>query len=212
LKQKDVTNYAFLGYPVLQASDILLYKGDYVPVGEDQVAHLELSREIVRRFHSVFKCQIFPEPQPLLTKSARIIGTDGQKKMSKSLDNYIACAEEPEILKKKVLAMFTDPQRPRREDKGHPENCNVFAFHGLYGNSRIENIRSDCKSAVLGCSDCKRELLGFIEGFVSPIRERREKLLNSGDIADVLNEGNKKAQKVAASVMDEVRDAIFKSK
>ncbi|MBI4244224.1 MAG: tryptophan--tRNA ligase [Planctomycetes bacterium] len=209
LEHKDITNYAFLGYPVLQAADILLYKGDYVPVGEDQDSHLELSREIVRRFHHLFKCNIFPEPQSLHTSTPKVLGTDGQKKMSKSLDNYLACSEDQKVLQKKVLSMFTDPLRPRKEDKGHPENCNVFTFHNLFGNQGVEKIRKECKEAVLGCSDCKKELLGFIENFVAPIREHRESLLKTGEIRDIINEGNKKAIAVASSVMKEVKSAVF---
>lgn len=209
LSDKDAANYAFLGYPVLQTADIVLYKGEYVPVGEDQVPHLELAREVVRRFHHVFKCDIFPEPQPLLTKWPKILGTDGVKKMSKSLNNYISCSEEQKTLQKKVLAMYTDPKRPRKEDPGHPEDCNVFSFHKLFGSTNTAKIETDCRNAVLGCVDCKKELLGHVESFAAPVREKRRRLLESGEVDEILRDGNRRAAEVAGKVMQEVTKAVF---
>lgn len=210
LKDKDVRTYAFLGYPVLQAADILLYKGDTVPVGEDQLPHLELAREIVRRFHHIFKTNIFPEPQPKLTQTARLLGIDGRK-MSKSYNNYIALSDSPEIIKKKTISMFTDPSRTRKTDPGHPDICNVFNYHKIFNNKETNSIQHDCKNAKIGCTDCKDRLGEIIIKLLEPVRNKRDELLrDKKQLIFIIEDGNKKALEVALSTMKEVRNAVFK--
>ncbi len=211
LAEKGVDNYAFLGYPVLQAADICLYKGDAVPVGEDQLPHLELTREIVRRFNHVVGRDVFPEPQPKLTSTPLMLGLDGRK-MSKSYGNAIPLApEEPAEFRKKVLAMFTDPARKRRSDPGHPEICNVWSFHGLFGPAdRKAEIGKLCSTAAIGCTDCKTELHGRMESFFKPFWERRRELAaRPGRVDEILAAGREKAGRIAAATMAEVKEALF---
>ncbi|OHB71812.1 MAG: tryptophan--tRNA ligase, partial [Planctomycetes bacterium RBG_16_43_13] len=183
LANKDVSNYAFLGYPVLQASDILLYKGDAVPVGEDQLPHLELTREIVRRFNSLFGA-VFPEPQAKLTEVPRILGSDGRK-MSKSYGNAIELCEKVAEIKKKVMSMFTDPARIRRTDLGHPDRCNVFSYHNLFSEkNRVGEIKVECSTAKIGCTECKGELAERLNTFLTPIREKRNNILETKGLLD----------------------------
>src|SRR5579863_9678020 len=177
LAEKGVDNYAFLGYPVLQAADILLYKGNVVPVGEDQLPHLELTREIVRRFHSVFGKEIFPEPAGKLTPTPRLMGLDNRR-MSKSFGNTIDLCEDLVSVEKKVKGMFTDPNRKKRSDPGNPEVCNVFAFHGMLNTpERHAQINADCRAAKIGCVECKAELAGKLLDWLRPLQERRRALL-----------------------------------
>ncbi|HLD49910.1 MAG TPA: tryptophan--tRNA ligase [bacterium] len=157
IKGRDLRTFGFLGYPVLQAADILLYKAEKVPVGEDQLPHLELAREIVRRFNHLYQTKVFPEPQPVLTSAPKVPGLDGRK-MSKSYDNCIYLADSPEVVEKKVKTMVTDPARKRREDKGHPEVCPVFFHHKLYNEGQIEKVARECSGALRGCVDCKMEM------------------------------------------------------
>jgi tryptophanyl-tRNA synthetase len=207
--EEEVTkiNYGHLGYPVLQAADILIYKADTVPVGEDQVPHIELCREIARRFNGLYG-NVFPEPQAKLTRFPRVPGLDGQR-MSKSQGNVILISESPEEIRKKVATMFTDPLRPRRSDPGHPDNCPVFAFHKMFNDAESGTIRRDCESARLGCVDCKARMAEKLAEYLSPIRERRKELeRNPQRIEAILEEGTDKARAVAQETMDEVRKAM----
>jgi len=207
IKDRDLTNYAFLGYPVLQASDILIYKAGVVPVGEDQVAHLELTREITRRFNTMYG-EVFPEPQPKLTEAPRLLGLD-RRKMSKSYDNFIALGESPQQTTKKVLSMFTDPQRQRRTDPGRPELCNVHDYYRVFAPDRAEAVAEGCRKARIGCVDCKKELAQRLNEHLEPIRARRNELLSHPDkIEDILREGCKKARRVAAATLNEARQAM----
>ncbi len=208
LKEKEISTYAFLGYPVLQTADIILYKADYVPVGEDQLPHLELAREVVRRFHFIYQKEIFVEPQALLTSTPRLLGLDGRK-MSKSYNNFIALDEEEEILRKKVLSMFTDPKRIYRHDKGHPDECNVFSYYSVFFPQKKEEIRKACLSAQIGCKDCKNKLADLLVEFIAPYRERKKKILKEKKIIyNILEEGKKKAKSVAEKTLSEVKKIL----
>ena len=208
LKDKDINTHAFLGYPVLQAADILLYKANSVPVGEDQLPHLELCREIVRRFHFIYKNKVFIEPQPLLTSVPRFLGLDGRK-MSKSYNNYISLSESSESLKRKVLSMFTDPARKRRDDPGHPDICNVFDYYSIFSPDKNVQISNQCKQAKRGCKECKIELIKILEEFIIPKREEKTKILKKKDyLKDILQDGKKKAREVASKTIDEVKVAL----
>jgi tryptophanyl-tRNA synthetase len=211
LAEKGVDNYAFLGYPVLQAADILLYKGNVVPVGEDQMPHLELTREIVRRFHSQFKDGVFPEPAGKLTPTPRLMGLDNRR-MSKSFGNTIDLSEDLVSVEKKVKGMFTDPNRKKRSDPGDPHICNVFAFHGMLNSKeRHAQIEADCKGAKIGCVECKAELAGKMLDWLRPIQERRKALIaDPGRLDALLARGNERARAVARATMKEVREAVFK--
>ncbi len=208
LKDKEVNTYAFLGYPALQACDIILYKADFVPVGEDQLPHLELCREIVRRFHFLYKRQVFDEPQALLTQIPRFLGLDGRK-MSKSYDNYISLDESHQDLKEKILSMFTDPARQRKTDPGHPDICNVFSSYGIFKPQVKEEVRDWCINAKKGCRECKGNLVEIIEDFIKPRREKKQKMLKKKNyIKDVLNDGRQKAKKVASKTLNEVKGVL----
>jgi tryptophanyl-tRNA synthetase len=210
LAEKGVDNYAFLGYPVLQAADILLYKGNAVPVGEDQLPHLELTREIVRRFNSNVGQEVFPEPAAKLTPTPRLMGLDNRR-MSKSFGNTIDLSEDLASVERKVKGMFTDPNRKKRSDPGNPSVCNVFAFHGMLNSKeRHSKIEVDCKSAQIGCVECKAELAGKMLDWLRPMQERRAQLLaQPGKLEDLLSRGNARAGAVAAQTMKEVREAVF---
>ncbi len=208
ITNRDLSNYAFLGYPVLQAADILLYKAEVVPVGEDQLPHLELTRQIVRKFNHLYKKEIFPEPKALLTKANRLLGLDGRK-MSKSYDNYIALSEEPENIRKKVMNMFTDPTRIRVTDPGHPDKCNVHNYYAVFAPERKKEIDERCRKSEIGCTDCKKELAGILIKFLEPIQEKRRDLLkDKNKIFDILDRGEKKASFVSHKTMEEVKGVI----
>ena len=208
IENRDLSTYGFLGYPVLQAADILLYKAQAVPVGVDQLPHLELTRQIVRKFKNLYKKDIFPEPQALLTQSNRLGGIDGRK-MSKSYDNYIALSEAPDVILKKVQGMFTDPARIKYSDPGHPDKCNVHAYYALFYGSKKEEIESACRNSTIGCTECKRQLGEALAKFLGPIRENKAELLkDKKKIRDILAQGQKKATAVAASTISEVKELI----
>ncbi|MFH1640576.1 MAG: tryptophan--tRNA ligase [Candidatus Omnitrophota bacterium] len=208
ISNRDLSTYGFLGYPVLQAADILLYKAEAVPVGEDQLPHLELTREIARRFNSLYKKNIFPEPKALLTKSARLLGLDGRK-MSKSYNNFIAISEEPQEVLRKVSGMFTDPLRVRLSDPGHPEKCNVHSYYAVFAPERKKEIDSLCRESKIGCTDCKKELGGILTKFLEPIQERRNKLLkDKKHISDMLDQGRKKALSIAEKTIKETKGVM----
>lgn len=208
LKEKDINTYAFLGYPALQASDIVLYKADCVPVGEDQLPHLELAREIVRKFSNLYQKKVFNEPKALLTEVPRLLGLDGRK-MSKSYQNYIALDEEDESLAKKVLGMFTDPARKRRQDPGHPKKCNVFSYYRIINPELEGDVKNWCMHAKKGCVECKKILLNSIKQFLAPKREKKKEILkDKNKIYDILNEGEAEAKKVASATLREVKKAM----
>ncbi len=208
---KDKTsNYGFLGYPVLMAVDIIIYKANLVPVGIDQVAHLEFTREIVRHFNSSVDRDVFVEPQPLLTQAAKILGLDGRK-MSKSYDNAIYLSDSKEETEKKLRVMFTDPRRKRRTDPGVAEECGVFMLHKVFSGKEQQNeIKRACSKAEIGCVECKKILSENLNKTLEPVREKRKELLNKKDyIKDILKEGSKRASEFAKNTLEEVRDAIF---
>ena len=208
LKNADLNNYGFLGYPVLQTADIILYKADKVPVGEDQLPHLELAREIVRRFNNYFG-EIFPEPQPILTQVPKIPGLDGRK-MSKSFNNAIYLDDDRAAVDKKVMQLITDPQRIHLQDKGHPDVCNSFALHKAFSSDdEMKELRTQCESASIGCVQCKKNLSKKINNYLAPHHEKREELKkNMSYVEDVINEGNKKARTIARNTIDEVYQKI----
>ncbi|HOQ38096.1 MAG TPA: tryptophan--tRNA ligase [Acetivibrio sp.] len=207
IKDRNITTYGFLGYPCLQAADILMYKAEYVPVGEDQLPHLELTREIARRFNNLFE-EVFPEPQAILTKAKVLPGTDGRK-MSKSYGNTIALSDSPEVIGKKVSTMITDPARIKKDDPGHPDICTVFAFHKVFNEEEIPQIEEDCKGGKIGCVQCKKRLAQKMTEHLEPIYERRQKLLEKpGIVKEILHNGNENAKKVASKTMEEVRKAM----
>lgn len=203
---RDLTTHGFLGYPVLQAADILLYKAEKVPVGEDQLAHLELTREIARRFNHLFK-PIFPEPKALLTQAPKLPGLDGRK-MSKSYGNTIELSDSPEIVDKKVSGMMTDPARRRREDKGHPEVCPVYFYHGLLKNPELDKVQHECRNALRGCVECKQEMAGHLKAFMKPIYEKRKEWeKRKSEVTRILEEGSKRARQIARETMREAKQA-----
>jgi tryptophanyl-tRNA synthetase len=209
MRGKDLHTFGFLGYPVLQTADIIMYRANWVPVGMDQLPHLELAREIVRRFKYFYKGEIFPEPQPKLTEFAKIPGTDGRK-MSKSYGNAIFLSESEKETEKKILPMTTDPARVRRTDPGDPGKCPVFTLHRAYTpeDERAEQDRG-CRTASIGCVDCKRVLIGHLNRFLAPLRRRREELSADPDrVWRLLEEGTEKAREVARGTMAEVRAAL----
>lgn len=208
IKDRDLHTYGFLGYPVLQAADILMYKANAVPVGEDQVAHVELTREIARRFNS-FYGPVFPEPQAVLTPSPRLPGTDGRK-MSKSYNNAIFLSDPPEVVDKKLATMITDPARKRRTDPGNPDVCPVFDLHKVYSDqSVIDRVNRECRTAEIGCLDCKKLVAGRINERLVPIQQRRKRYEQNPQLVwNVLEEGTERARKVAQATMAEVRAAV----
>jgi tryptophanyl-tRNA synthetase len=205
--------YGHLGYPVLQAADILLYKGDLVPVGEDQVPHVEITRHIAGLFNENFSLKndkkIFPIPEPKITKFARLPGLDGKTKMSKSLGNTILISDGEEEIKNKIKKAFTDPNKLRKGDKGNPDICLIFTYHNKFNPGEVQEIRQGCSSGTLGCFDCKMNIAKKIKDFFAPIHQKRSELENNLDyIKDVLNEGERKAKEVAGKTMGEVREAM----
>lgn len=209
LQNKDLSNYAFLGYPVLQAADIVLYKSSAVPVGEDQSPHLELTREIVRRFNN-FYGEVFPEPQTLLTASAKMPGTDGRK-MSKSYGNALEIADDMGTIWNKLRTMITDPARERRTDSGTPEKCPVWDIQKFFNKNmaELEELHAGCLTAGIGCVDCKKKLMSHVEKMMAPIQERRRYYEVRGDeLRQILDSGAARARAVAERTMEEVYSAI----
>lgn len=208
LKERDLSTYGFLGYPLLQSADILIYKAEVVPVGEDQVSHVELCREVARRFNS-FYGNVFPEPVAKLTKAPRLPGTDGRK-MSKSYHNEILLSEDPETIRHKVMTMMTDPARVRRTDPGNPDVCPVFDHHKVFTDSQGQAWATEgCRTAGIGCTDCKRLLLKHLFPIVEPLHEKRvhwEK--NLVEVKQLLIDGSRKARTIAQKTMAEVRQAM----
>lgn len=206
-KSLGLDSYGFLGYPLLQAADILIYRANYVPVGKDQVAHIELTREVVRRFNSFYQ-KVFPEPRAKLTKFAEVPGTDGRK-MSKSYENIISLADTPEETAAKLKTMFTDPEKLRMGDPGHPEICPVYALHKIYTGEGLEKIAETCRSGELGCVADKKHLTESINNALAPVRSKRAELVSHPDVVwDVLNDGAKRARDRARETMEMVRSAM----
>lgn len=208
LSNKDLSTFGFLGYPVLQAADIIMYKANGVPVGVDQLPHVELTREIARRFNFLYQ-EIFPVPEPLLAGVPKLLGIDGRK-MSKSYDNSIYISDTGKELQQKISGMFTDPQRMRKTDPGDPSICNVFTFHGLYTPSqKVEEINVNCRKAGIGCTECKKLLAARVAEVMAPMHERinyYQKHLD--EVKAIIEEGNSKATKIARQTMEEVRAAV----
>jgi tryptophanyl-tRNA synthetase len=209
IENKDLSTYGFLGYPVLQTVDIIIYRADFVPVGEDQASHLEISREIVRRFNHLYGGEVFPEPQALFTPAARVPGIDGRK-MSKSYGNAINLSDPPEVIQQKCMQMFTDPQRIRRSDPGRPEVCNLYDFHKLVSTSEVqEDVARKCRAAEIGCVDDKKLLAKILIDYLAPFRQRREELVRDRDtVHDILVEGSRKARERTAETMQRVREVM----
>ncbi len=208
---RDLTTYGFLGYPVLQAADILLYRANKVPVGEDQEAHLELAREIVRRFKHLYRAdRALVEPEALLTKESRILGMD-RRKMSKSYGNAINLSDPEEIVRKKVQSMITDPARVKATDAGHPEVCNVYGYYQVFSSaSTVKEVHDWCTHAKKGCTDCKKTMADFLIGRLQPMHKKRREILSALEkdkdtISKILEEGRKKAQKIARQTLEEVK-------
>jgi tryptophanyl-tRNA synthetase len=208
LQEKDLSTYGFLGYPLLQTADIVIYKADAVPVGEDQAPHVEIAREIVRRFNNLYG-EVFPEPQTLLTESKRIPGTDGRK-MSKSYGNAIFLKDDPDTVRQKLRPMLTDPARKRRTDPGNPDVCPVFDLHKAFSPvDTREWAAAGCRSAGIGCLDCKATLAEHLLERLAPVHARRPEFAKRPDtVWDVLIEGSKKAREVAEATMEDVRGAM----
>ena len=208
LAGRDLHTYGFLGYPLLQSADILVYRANAVPVGEDQVSHIELTREIARRFNHIYG-PVFPEPQALLTKVPKLPGTDGRK-MSKSYGNAIALTENPETMKQTLRNMVTDPARKRRTDPGNPDVCPVGDYHKVFSDkNRMAEVDQGCRSAGIGCIECKMWLFESLQKKVGPIYERRQELeTRKGDVSAILEDGAKKAKVAAKETMGLVREAM----
>lgn len=206
ISNRDLGTYGFLGYPLLQSADIMAYKAHRVPVGEDQLPHVELTREIVRRFNHLYG-EVFPEPHGLLSKSPKVLGTDGRK-MSKSYGNTILMSDTKEEVAAKVKTMFTDPTKIRLNDKGHPEGCSVFAAHGLY-TPEVKEIEERCKAGTIGCVACKGRLTETLNAGLEPIRAERARWASKpDDVKDIVATGSKVAGQVAQATEHEVRSAL----
>lgn len=204
----DNVNYGLVGYPVLMAADIVLYKADIVPVGVDQAPHLEFTREIVRRFNHHFG-EVLVEPQAKHTEFTKVLGIDGANKMSKSLDNHIEIAAEPDEIWQRVQMMVTDPARRYRHDPGHPEVCNVFTLHGFFSEDEVAQIEADCRSAAIGCVQCKKKFARNLSDYFAPFRERRAEIAADPDhVWDVLADGARRAGDIASNVLGEVKQAV----
>ena len=209
-QQPHNVNYGLVGYPVLMSADILLYKADAVPVGVDQRPHIEFAREVVRSFNYRYNTDVLVEPQMKATEFPKVLGIDGQQKMSKSLNNHIELAAMPEETQKRVMQMVTDPQRIRRSDPGNPDVCNVFSVHQFFSSKEdVRMINTECRQAGIGCVQCKQLLARNMNAHLEPFRSRREKISQTpGDVWDVLEDGKQRAQKIASQTLAEVKDAI----
>jgi tryptophanyl-tRNA synthetase len=208
LNNKDLSTFGFLGYPVLQAADIIMYKANGVPVGVDQVPHVEITREIARRFNHLYG-PVFPEPDAILTQTPKILGLD-RRKMSKSYGNAIYLSDSPEEIAAKVMQMITDPQRMRRSDPGNPDICNVFEFHKLYTDpEQVRQIDHDCRSAKIGCVECKKIMAKKLTEALASIRDKRHYYESNPDLVQqIMTDGSAKARKIAIETMAQVKNAI----
>lgn len=208
LKDRELTTYGFLGYPVLQAADILLYQAAYVPVGADQLPHLELTRELVRRFHCLYKKEVFIEPEAILTETPKLLGIDGRK-MSKSYDNFIALSDPPEVIAKKAEAMFTDPQRIKKSIPGRPWVCNVYSYYKIFKPEMAQEVWNLCTQAQLGCKEDKARLAEIIIETLKPIQEKRNKFKRDKKlIKEILERGNSRAKEIARQTLAKVKAVL----
>jgi tryptophanyl-tRNA synthetase len=208
IRERDLSTYGFLGYPVLQSADILLYKPDFVPVGKDQLPHLELTRELARRFNSLYT-PVFPEPREHLTQFPKVLGTDGRK-MSKSYGNTINLSDTEAEVRQKLKTMVTDPARIRRTDKGNPDVCPVYDFHKIFSPEKvIKQVNTDCRTAAIGCIDCKRQLADAMVEHLSPMWERRAAFTaHPEQTKEIAESGRQRASIVASQTMAEVKEAM----
>ncbi|MBI5399896.1 tryptophan--tRNA ligase [Candidatus Saganbacteria bacterium] len=207
LAGKDLHTYGFLGYPLLQAADILIYKADFVPVGQDQLPHIELTREIARRFNS-FYANVLPEPQSLLTQFPVLPGTDGRK-MSKSYNNTIALADAPDVIMKKVSIMVTDPARMKKDDPGHPKVCSAYEFYKIFSLRQKELVAQECQQGKRGCVACKKELGKAIVDYLAPRQARRLELEKQPEkLKEIIVRGNERARLVASKTLQEAKQAM----
>ena len=208
-KAKEEVTYGLLGYVVLQTSDILSVLGELVPVGKDQVAHLELSRDIARRFNHIYKTNLFPEPQALLTETPSVPGIDGRK-MSKSYGNDIKLEDSEEVTTKKVLQMITDPKKIKRTDAGEPKDCQVaYKHYEIFADKKtLDIVQDECRGAKIGCVDCKKRLAGMMNNYFHEVREKRGSFKNDKDIFEILDAGNKKARQVVKDTLCKVREIM----
>ncbi|MBI1869869.1 MAG: tryptophan--tRNA ligase [Chlamydiae bacterium] len=208
MKEKDLKTYGFLGYPILQTSDILAYRATTVPVGMDQLPHLELSREMVRRFNFIYRKKVFPEPQSVLTEIPKLLGIDGRK-MSKSYGNAIYLSDSQPVLKKKIMSTLTDPARKLRTDKGTPEVCTVYSYHQIYSKPELDTIAHECREALRGCTDCKMNLFKNMAPTLQPIHEKRLQLeTEPKKLDEILKKGTEKARSFAERTLKEVREVM----
>jgi len=198
-------SYGFLGYPVLQSADILIYRANFVPIGQDQIPHLELTRELARKFNSLFK-EIFPIPEPLLTEFPKVLGIDGRK-MSKSYNNAVYISDDSQTLKNKIRNYFTDPQKIRKNDPGRPDICPIYYLQKIFNSEEKEEIYKNCSLGKLGCIDCKMKLFIKLDKFLEPIREKRN-LIKDEEVIDILNDGSNKAKLRAQETMNLIYDAM----
>lgn len=206
---RDLQTYAFLGYPVLQAADILLYKANAVPIGEDQLPHIELTREIARRFNHIYKTDFFADCEAILTQTPRLLGVDGRK-MSKSYQNAVNLSDPPEQLQKKIQGMFTDPRRIKLSDPGHPAQCNVYSYYQVFSPKKADEVYQWCTQAQKGCTECKKILAGEITNKLAEIQEKRRILAQHKErVKEILDAGRKRAQRIAHETMGQVREIVF---
>ncbi len=206
---RDLQTYAFLGYPVLQAADILLYKANAVPIGEDQLPHIELTREIARRFNHIYKKEIFPDCQAILTQTPRLLGTDGRK-MSKSYQNAINLSDPGKDVRAKMQKMVTDRKRIKLADPGHPHECNVYSYYATFEPEQAQAVYEWCTKAEKGCTDCKKNLAENILKDLAPLQEKRAEISRDKDkIRDILKEGRKRAQVIARQTINQVKETVF---
>ena len=207
LSSRNLHTYGFLGYPVLQAADILIYKANTVPVGKDQLPHLELTNDIALKFNKLYGYN-FQTIEPLLTKIPKLLGIDGRK-MSKSYGNFIALGDSDEVIKQKIKQMFTDPKRIKLSDKGHPDKCNVYSYYNLFEKDHAPEVYEYCSKATSGCTKCKEKLGGIVSEYLAPIRRKRDSLLKDRDrIHAILEQGAENGRKVASQTMAEVKKAV----
>ncbi|MGB9822861.1 MULTISPECIES: tryptophan--tRNA ligase [Thermodesulfovibrio] len=209
IKDKDLDTYGFLGYPVLQTADIIIYRAKYVPVGIDQVPHLEISREIARRFNYLYGKEFFPEPEALLTEFPKVPGTDGRK-MSKSYGNAIYLSDDEKTVTEKIRTMVTDPARKRRTDKGDPQKCPVFDLHKIFSTEEEKKeIIEGCSTAGIGCVDCKKILIKHVINTLKPIWDKRQHIIdNPSLLIEIAREGSTKAKKIAGETLKEMKEVI----
>lgn len=202
----DMT-YGFLGYPVSQAADILFCRADLVPVGEDQLPHVEVTRFAARRFNELYG-DVFPEPDAMVSEVSRLVGLDGGAKMSKSLGNAIYLKDDPEVVGKKVMSAVTDPARIRKNDPGHPDICTIFAYHKAFNREEVPEIEESCRKGTIGCVACKRNLADKLNCILAPVRERRSQFEAPGIIEEILRAGTERAVAAGRETMEKVRSAM----